>query len=423
MAGENMTPKTVAEKILSAHAGKILKAGDFAICKIDFTFGQDGTSSIIIDRIKELETTKLKTRFCMVIDHSAPSPSEGVSRVHKKMRQFAQDYNTGFYDIGCGVCHQVIPESGQILPGDLVLGADSHTCTYGALSAFSTGVGSTDLAIALSTGKNWFKVPETIKVILTGKIPKGIYAKDIILYLIGQVKADGATYKAIEFYGPVIDQLDMDGRFTICNMVVEMGAKVGFMPVDKKTLAWLKPRVPKGRKINKISADKGATYTKVLEYDISGLKPQVSLPHNVDTVSSVDALKNVKINQVFLGTCTNGRLEDFKIAAGILKSKKVSAQVKLIVAPASRLIFLEALKLGIIDTFVKAGAVVVAPGCGPCVGTHNGVPADGEVVISTANRNFKGRMGNPNAFIYLGSPATACASAIEGKICDPRKYL
>ena len=252
--------KTIAEKILSAHANRDLKAGDFAVCKVNFTFGQDGTSSIIIDRVKELGLKELKTKFCMVIDHSAPSPSEGVSRVHKRMRDFSKEFNTQLYDIGCGVCHQVIPESGQILPGDLVLGADSHTCTYGALGAFSTGVGSTDLAIALATGKNWFKVPQTIKIIVKGKIPKGVFAKDIILYIIGRIKADGATYKAMEFYGPVIDKLDMDGRFTICNMVVEMGAKCGFMPVDKKTFAWLKPRIPEDKQIKPIAADKDAKY-------------------------------------------------------------------------------------------------------------------------------------------------------------------
>lgn len=415
--------KTIAEKILSTHAGKDLKPGDFAVCKVDFAFGQDGTSSIIIDRIKELGADKLKTKFCMVIDHSAPSPNEGVSRVHKKMRQFAEDYRTLLYDIGCGVCHQVIPESGDILPGDLVLGADSHTCTYGALGALATGVGSTDLAITLATGKNWFKVPQTIKIIVSGKIPKGVFAKDIILYIIANIKADGATYQAIEFCGPVIDQLDMDGRFTISNMVVEMGAKAGFMPVDKKTLTWLKSRVTKNKKMQKIEADKNAIYTKVLEYDISKLKPQVSCPHAVDNVSSVDKLKAIKINEAYLGTCTNGRLEDLKISALILKSKKVHPAVKLIIAPASKSIFLEALKLGIIDTFIKAGAALVPAGCGPCVGTHQGIPADGEVVISSANRNFKGRMGNPDAFIYLGSPATVCASAIEGKIADPRKYL
>jgi 3-isopropylmalate/(R)-2-methylmalate dehydratase large subunit len=415
--------KTIAEKILSAHANRDLKAGDFAVCKVNFTFGQDGTSSIIIDRVKELGLKELKTEFCMVIDHSAPSPSEGVSQVHKKMRDFSKEFNTRLYDIGCGVCHQVIPESGQILPGDLILGADSHTCTYGALGAFSTGVGSTDLAVALATGKSWFKVPQSVKIIVRGKIPKGIFAKDIILYIIGRIKADGATYRAIEFSGPVIDKLDMDGRFTIANMVVEMGSKCGFMPVDKKTFAWLKPKITKGRKIKPVAADRDAKYEKVLAFDISKLNPQVSIPHSVDNVRAVDKLKNIRINEAFLGTCTNARLQDLKIAASILKSKKVACGVKFIIAPSSRNVFLDALELGLIDIFIKANSVIVAPGCGPCVGTHNGVPSDGEIVVSSANRNFKGRMGNPNAFIYLASPATVAASAIEGKITDPRKYL
>ncbi|MFH1269612.1 MAG: 3-isopropylmalate dehydratase large subunit [Candidatus Omnitrophota bacterium] len=415
--------KTIAEKILSSHAGRELRAGDFAICKVDFSFGQDGTSSIIIDRVRELGLKQLKTRFCMVIDHNAPSPNEGVSRIHKKMREFAASYGTGFYEAGCGVCHQVIPESGEILPGNLVLGADSHTCTYGALGAFATGVGSTDLAISLATGKNWFKTPETIKMIVNGRIPKGVFAKDIILHIITDVTASGATYKAIEFSGDVIDKLDMDGRFTICNMVVEMGAKCGFMPQDKKTILWLKSRGAKSRKIKPVTADKSAKYTKVMEYNISRLSPQVSRPHNVDSALPVDKLKEIKIDEAFLGTCTNGRLQDLKISASILKSRKVAPGVRFIVAPASREIFREALRLGIVETFIRAGAAVVTPGCGPCVGTHNGVPADGETVISAANRNFKGRMGNPNAFIYLASPATVAASAIRGHIADPREFL
>lgn len=415
--------KTIAEKILSNHSSLNLKAGDFAMCKIDFAFGQDGTSSIIIDRVTELGLKKLETRFCMVIDHSAPSPSEGVSKVHKKMRDFAFKFNRRVFDIGCGVCHQVIPESGEISPGDLVLGADSHTCTYGALGVFSTGVGSTDLSIALATGKNWFRVPETFKIIVKGKIPKGITAKDIILYIITKIGAEGATYKAVEFYGPVIDQLDMDGRMTICNMVIEMGAKVGFMPQDKKTISWLKEHGVKINKIKNIFADKDAKYEKVLEFDISKLTPQVSSPHSVDSAVSVKELKDVFIQEAFLGTCTNGRLSDLKAASKILKGRKIASGIRLIIAPASKSIYLQALKLGLIDIFIKAGGVVVAPGCGPCVGTHNGVPADGENVISTANRNFKGRMGNPNAFIYLGSPLTVAASAITGRITDPKKYL
>jgi len=415
--------KTIAEKILSAHAGKDLKAGDFAVCKIDFAFGQDGTSSIIIDRIKELGTSELKTDFCMVIDHNAPSPTEGASRIQKKMRDFSAQFKTRLYDVGCGVCHQVIPESGKVLPGSLVFGADSHTCTYGALGAFSTGVGSTDLAIAIASGKNWLKVPQTIKMVVKGKVPKGISAKDIILHIITKIGADGATYKAVEFSGPVIDALNMDGRFTICNMAVEMGAKAGIMPYDEKTAAWFKAIGADLKKIKPVVADKGASYFQVLEYDISKLKPQVSRPHSVDTAVDADKLKDVVINEAFLGTCTNGRFSDLQIAANMLKKNKVAKGIRFIVAPASRPILELALEKGLVDIFVKAGAVVIAPGCGPCVGTHCGVPADGEIVISSANRNFKGRMGNPSAFIYLGSPATVTASAIEGRIADPRKYL
>jgi 3-isopropylmalate/(R)-2-methylmalate dehydratase large subunit len=415
--------QTIAEKILSKHAGKDLSAGDFAVCDIDFTFGQDGTSSIIIDRVKQMGLKKLGSKFCMVIDHSAPSPSEGVSRVHKKMRDFSQEYDAPLFDIGCGVCHQVIPESGKILPGDLVLGADSHTCTYGALGAFSTGVGSTDLAIALATGKNWFKVPPTFKITIKGKVPKGVFAKDIILHIIHTLKADGATYKAVEFQGPVVDKMDMDGRFTVCNMLVEMGAKAGFMPVDEKTVTWLRPRITRGKKIRPVKADETAVYEKEIEFDISKLAPQVALPHSVDNVRPINKVKYVKISEAFLGTCTNARMADFEAAASILRTRKVHPGVKFIIAPSSREIYLEALKQGLIAVFVRAGAVVVTPGCGPCVGTHNGVPADGESVISTANRNFKGRMGNPNAFIYLASPATVAASAVKGVISDPREYL
>lgn len=416
-------PKTIVEKILSKHAGKDLSAGDFAVCKVDFCFGQDGTSSIIIDRIKEMGVKKLKTSFCMVIDHSAPSPSEGVSRVHKKMRDFSRDFKTEIFDIGCGVCHQVIPESGNLIPGDLILGADSHTCTYGALGAFSTGVGSTDLAIALSTGKNWFKVPATIKIIVTGKLSKGVFAKDIILQIIGKLKSDGATYKAVEFCGPVIDNMGMDGRFTIANMLVEMGAKAGFMPVDKKTIAWLKPLIGTKAGMESITADKGAAYESVYEFDISTLKPMLSMPHSVDNVAEVSSLKKVKIDEAFLGTCTNGRIDDLKAAAKVLNKRKVSSTVRLIIAPSSRQVYLEALRLGLVEIFIKSGAAILTPGCGPCVGTHNGIPSDGEVVISTANRNFKGRMGNPSAFIYLASPATVAASALSGFISDPRVYF
>ena len=415
--------KTIAEKILSKHAQRNLRAGDFAICKVDFAFGQDGTSSIIIDRLRKLKVKKLKTNFCMVIDHNSPSPTEGASSVHRRMREFAGESNSRIFDIGCGICHQIIPESGLIRPGDLVLGADSHTCTLGALGCFASGVGSTDLAITTAAGSNWFRVPETIKIVIKGNLPFGVFAKDIILFVIGDLKANGATYKAIEFSGPIINRLSMDGRFTICNMAVEMGAKCAFMPVDKKTTSWLSTKGNRGVKIKKALPDRNAEYCKILEYDISNLEPQVACPHSVDNVSPIWHLKTTQIDQAFLGTCTNGRLEDFKIAAKILKSRKVKEGLKFIIAPASRSVYMEALRLGIIEVFIKAGAVIVSPGCGPCVGTHSGIPADGEVVVSSANRNFIGRMGNPRAFIYLASPATVAASAIEGKITDPRNYL
>jgi len=413
--------KTIAEKILSNHAGKSLSAGDFAVCKIDFCFGQDGTSGIIIDRFRKLGINKVfdKKKFAIVIDHNSPSPNQGVAAVHKKLRDFTRSMNLTLYDIGCGVCHQVIPEMGHVLPGNLVLGADSHTCTYGALGALSTGVGSTDLAISLACGKNWFRVPETIKIIVEGKMPKWICAKDIILHIIGDLKADGATYKAIEFCGPVIKELSLDGRLTICNMAVELGAKFGIIQPDQKVFSFLKGKSKE--KIKAVLADKDARYCLTKEYDISRLSPQIAKPHTVDNVCAVKEMEGTKINQAYVGTCTNGRLEDLEITAKIVRGRQVHPEVRFIIAPASESIYLQALKKGLITIFIKAGATVVNPGCGPCVGTHQGVLADGEVAISTANRNFKGRMGNPNAFIYLASPATVAVSALKGKISDPRK--
>ena len=416
--------KTIAEKIFSAHSNKDAKAGDVVVANIDFCFGQDGTSMLVIDAFRNLDAKKVfdKDKFRMVIDHSSPSPSIGVSEVHKKMRNFAKEHDLKVFDIGCGVCHEVIPEAGLVLPGDLIVGADSHTCTYGALGAFSTGMGSTDVAVALATGKNWFKVPETIKIILKGKAKKGVYSKDVILYVIGKLGADYATYKAAEFSGEYIKSLSMDARFTIANMAIEMGAKAGLMEPDEKTYKWLKMHGVKGRGLM-VKGDKDAKYSKVLEFDVSKITPQIAKPHTVDNVTPINKLKKTKIDQAFLGTCTNGRLEDLMIAYSILKNRKINENVKMIIAPASKDIFQKAMGKGIISEFVKSGACVVSPGCGPCVGTHNGVLSTGENCISTANRNFKGRMGNPDAFIYLGSPATVAASALEGKITDPRKYI
>lgn len=416
-----MSAKTIAEKILSQHAGKDLRAGDFAVCEIDFCFGQDGTSGIIVDRFNQLGIGKVfnRNKFAIVIDHNSPSPNQGVAAIHKKLRDFTQKLNLRLYDIGCGVCHQVIPEMGHVLPGYLVLGADSHTCTYGALGALSTGVGSTDLAISLACGKNWFRVPESIKIIIKGKIPKNISAKDIILYIIKDLRADGATYKSIEFCGPVIKNLSLDQRFTICNMAVELGAKFGVMEPDEKVYSFLKKVVK--TKLKPVLADKDARYSLVKEYDISKISPQIAKPHTVDNVCNIEEVEGTAINQAFLGTCTNGRMEDLEIAAEIIKGKKINPHIRFVIAPASKNIYLLALSKGLIKIFIEAGAIVVNPGCGPCVGTHQGVPSDNEVVISTANRNFKGRMGNPNAYIYLGSPATVAASALKGKITDSRK--
>ena len=414
--------KTIAEKILSHHADKDLRAGDIAICKIDACFGQDGTSSLIIENFEKLGKKGVfdNTKFCMFIDHSAPSPNIGVSTIHKMMRTFAKKESVKLFDIGQGICHQLMVEKGNITCGDLVLGADSHTCTYGALNIFSTGMGSTDLAIAAASGKNWFKVPETIKILVSGKLPLGVYAKDVILSIIKDITSKGANYMALEFYGNAIKHMSLASRFTMANMCVEMGAKCGLFEADRKVLDWVKSHAK--RKPQPVKADENATYAAVKEYDVSSLTPQVSMPHEVDNVASIEAVVGTPIDEAFIGTCTNGRLEDLEIAAKILKNKNLAGHVKLVIGPASRDIFLSAAKKGYIDIFVDSGAVVVAPGCGPCVGTHNGVPADGENVISTANRNFKGRMGNPGAHIFLASPATVAASAIEGKICDPRIF-
>lgn len=423
--------KTISEKILSAHSGSDAKAGDIVIADLDFIMGQDGTSGIIIDSFNKMQAPTITSgqakkviapsKFAICIDHSAPSPNEGVSAIHKKLREFAKAQGIILYDIGCGICHQLLPEKGHVIPGDLVIGADSHTCTYGAINVFSTGMGSTDVAAGAISGKLWFKVPETIKVIFKGKLPKGVYSKDMTLKLIGDIGADGATYMALEIYGDAIDDLSVDARFTISNMAIECGAKVGLMLADKKVLDWVK--IHSKRKPNPVEADKDAVYAKTIEIDVSKLEPLIAKPHAVDNVAPVKEVEGTPIQQGFLGTCTNGRVEDLRIAASILKGKQVNPEVRFIVAPASKQVLLDAMKEGIVQTLLEAGAVFVTPGCGPCVGTHNGVPSDGENVISTANRNFKGRMGNPNAFIYLASPATVAASVIEGKIADPRRHL
>lgn len=415
--------KTIAEKILSNKSGQDVKANDIVVADLDFVMGQDGTSPLAIKAFGEMQGKKVfnPSKVAMVIDHSAPSPLEGVSDLHHQMRTFAGEQNIHMYDIGDGVCHQLVPEQGHVVPGDLVIGADSHTCTYGAINVFSTGVGSTDLAAGIVSGKLWFKVPETFKFVINGKLPRGVYSKDLILHLIGDVTADGATYMAAEYTGEAIADLSVDARFTISNMAIEMGAKCGLMEADQKTIDWVKAHSQ--RDFVPVSADSDAVYAKIKTYDVSNLVPQVAKPHTVDNVSPITEVAGIPIQQGVIGTCTNGRLEDLRIAAAILKGKKLARGTRLIVAPSSRQVFIDAMREGLIEIFAQAGAAVVTAGCGPCVGTHNGVPSNGENVISTANRNFKGRMGNNKAFIYLGSPATVAASVLCGKITDPREFL
>jgi len=385
--------------------------------------GQDGTSGVAIDSFNKMGAEKISdpSKIAIIVDHSSPSPNSGVSAIHKKIRDFSKTYGIKLYDIGCGVCHQITPEQGHVVPGDLVIGADSHTCTYGAINVFSTGIGSTDFAAGMISGKLWFKVPETLKVVYRGKLPKGVFSKDLILKLIGDITADGATYMALEIGGEAISSLSVDARFTISNMAIECGAKAGLMETDQKVLDWVNRH---SKKIpSPVFADKEAKYAKTIEINIAQLEPQIAKPHTVDNVVPISKLEETTVAQGYIGTCTNGRLEDFQIAAKILKGKKINSNCRLIIAPASKDILLDMIKDGTYQTLLDSGAIAVTPGCGPCVGTHNGVPSDGENVISTANRNFKGRMGNVNSFIYLGSPATVAASMLKGKISDPRNFI
>ncbi len=415
--------KTIAEKILSAHSDTDARAGDIVIAQVDFVMGQDGTSPLAIRALENMRVDSVfdPDRVALVMDHSSPSPIEGVSALHTMMREFGKKTGVHIYDVGAGVCHQLIPEQGHVVAGDLMVGCDSHTCTYGAINVFSTGVGSTDGAAAMAAGKLWFKVPETTKVVYEGELMPGVFSKDLILYLAGQIGVDGATYHALEFCGPVIDALSVEARMTISNMAIEVGAKAGLMRADDKTMEWYEGR--SDREPLPVDPDEDAIYAQTVTIDAASVGPQVAKPHAVDNVSPIEEVEGTPIAQGVIGTCTNGRLEDLRIAAGILEGKKIHPDVRLVVAPASRQIYLDAMEAGYIQVLVRAGAAVVTPGCGPCVGTHNGVPSDGENVISTANRNFKGRMGNSKAFIYLGSPATVAASVLEAKITDPRKYF
>ncbi len=414
--------KTIAEKILSEKAGKDVIPGEIIVARVDLALVQDGTGPLTVEVFDKFGFKDVKPdKAILFIDHAAPSPRKELSNAHNILRDFAKRTRAMVSDVGEGVSHQIMAEK-YVKPGDLLVGADSHTCTGGGLGAFSTGMGSTDLALAFGLGKVWLKVPETFLFELKGKLPEGVYSKDIILHIIGTIGADGATYKAMEFTGEVLEQLSQEARLTISNMAVEAGAKAGLIPTDETTRAYLKAY---GREndFREIKADPDAKYEKVFTIDVSNLEPVVSFPHTVDNTKKISEAKGVKIDQVFIGTCTNGRIEDLRIAASILKGRKKHPDIRLIIVPASRDVYKKALKEGLFDIFIDAGAAIMAPGCGPCVGVHEGVLGDKERVLSTQNRNFLGRMGNPKGEIYLASPATAAASAITGEITDPRDYL
>ena len=408
--------QTLVEKIISEHAGKDVHAGELVISKVDVAAVQDGTGPLTVQEFKKLGVKQLKNpkRSILFIDHAAPSPRKELSNTHMVLREFAKEYGAILSEIGTGVCHQRLIES-FVNPGEVLVGADSHTCTSGALGAFATGMGSTDIAVAMALGKTWLKVPATYKVVVNGKFRKGVCSKDLMLYFIGMIGADGATYKALEFTGNTIENMSMSERFTLANMAVEAGAKCGLFVADDKTKAFLKER---GRedKFRRILPDSDAEYERVIEINAENVPHTVSCPHTVDNTHSVEELKDVKVNQVYVGTCTNGRIEDLRIVAEILTNKKVHDDVRMLICPASRDVYKQALKEGLIDIFVEANVSILPPGCGPCVGVHAGTLGDGEVCLATQNRNFQGRMGNTKGFIYLASPYVAAYTALRGYI-------
>jgi 3-isopropylmalate/(R)-2-methylmalate dehydratase large subunit len=415
--------KTLAEKILSLKSHGEARAGDVVIADVDSAFVQDTTGPLTVKQFKEsgFEGLAKPQQTVVFLDHAAPSPAQQLSNDHMFLRRFAAETGCPIYDVGEGICHQLVAEK-FANPGDVIVGADSHTVTAGALGAFATGMGSSDVAVALALGRTWFRVPESFLIELGAAFPRGVYAKDLILYLIGQIGADGANYKALEFGGEALANLTVSQRLTITNMTVEAGAKVGLFPADKITLEFLKEH-GRGDKYKSLSADTGANYERVITVNLGQLQPMLSLPHAVDNVRPVAQMQGIKIQQAFIGTCTNGRLEDLAVTAQILRGHKRHAGTRLLIAPASRQVLIQAIEKGYIESLIEAGAIILPPGCAACLGLHQGVLGDGEVCLSTANRNFKGRMGNPEAMIYLASPATAAASAMRGEITDPREMM
>ena len=414
---------TLAEKLLSLKTNREVRAGDIIVTRVDWVLAQDGTAPLAIRQFMRLKKDVLFNghKVIFFIDHAAPSPRRELSNDHIFMRSFARKKGAILHDVGDGIIHQVFVER-YVNPCDIVVGADSHTCTAGALCAFAAGFGSTDVAVAMAFGKLWLRVPESYEIVIDGRLPKGVFAKDLALHIAGKLGPGGATYMALEFKGDLIEHLSMDSRLTLTNMAVEVGAKTGIIELDDVTCRFLEER---GRppRYRDMKADEDASYARRLYVDANDLEPLIALPHRVDKVVPVSKVEGKQIHQAFIGTCTNGRLEDLRITASILRSRKVHRDVRLLVAPASREIYLKALREGIIDTIVRAGGVILPPGCGPCVGVHLGVLGDDEVCISTQNRNFQGRMGNPNSAIFLASPATVAASAIKGEVTDPREVL
>ncbi len=412
---------TLAEKILATHTDKKkVSPGEFIDVRVDLILANDITAPIAIREFQRIGVDKVfdPKKVAMVADHFVPNKDIASAEQVKLMREFAYEQGVIYFEVGqMGIEHVLLPEQGLVLPGDVVIGADSHTCTYGALGAFATGMGSTDIAAAMATGDIWMKVPPTIKLIYHGNLGEWVSGKDLILFTIGNIGVDGALYSAMEFTGEAIDVLSMDGRFTMANMAIEAGAKAGIFRVDNKTQLYIKSKAKRPYEV--YEPDNDAEYSQVIEYDISGIEPQVALPHSPANTKPVSQVVDIEINQALIGSCTNGRLEDLRVAGQILKGRKVHPKVRCIIIPGSQKVYLDALTEGLIEIFIKAGAAVSTPTCGPCLGGHMGVLAAGERCISTTNRNFVGRMGSPKSEVYLANPAVAAASAIMGKITSP----
>ncbi len=417
---------TMTQKILAAHAGlDKVEAGQLIMGKLDLVLGNDITAPVAIREFKRMGAQKVfdKKKVALVPDHFTPNKDIKSAEQCRILREFAYDMDIeNYFEVGqMGVEHALIPEKSLVVPGDVVIGADSHTCTYGALGAFSTGVGSTDMAAGMATGQAWFKVPEAIKFVLKGRLGKWVSGKDVILHIIGMIGVDGALYQSMEFVGEGLSSLSMDDRFTIANMAIEAGAKNGIFQVDDTTLEYVKEHSEREYKV--YEADEDAEYKKVYEIDLSSITPTVAFPHLPENVRTFDQIGDIPIHQVVIGSCTNGRLGDLRIAAQILKGQKVHPHVRVIVIPATQKIYLEALREGLLEIFIEAGAVVSTPTCGPCLGGHMGILAKGERAVATTNRNFVGRMGHPESEVYLASPAVAAASAITGKISSPEEVV